>query len=137
MSAQGQEAIKPGAAAPQAAGALTEDIDGYMLVAKQHDGWDAVLALVLALDRSHRALLVRLLDRLARMGSRYLDDLEELSTVLSEGESLAEDVEAAREERVGESRTQESRSAGKHHMHGGTLHGAPRSEAPSTSQHSL
>ena len=36
------------------------------------------------------------LDRLARMGSRYLDDLEGLSTVLSEGESLAEDVEAAR-----------------------------------------
>jgi hypothetical protein len=79
--------------------ALTEDIDGYLLVAKQYDGWDAVLALVLALDKSHRALLVRLLDRLARMGSRYLDDLEELSTVLSEGESLADDVEAAREER--------------------------------------
>lgn len=79
--------------------ALTEDIDGYILVAKQHDGWDAALSLVLALDRNHRALLVRLLDRLARAGSRYLDDLEELSTVLSEGESLAEDVEAAREER--------------------------------------
>ncbi len=79
--------------------ALTEDLDGYLLVAKQHDGWDAVLALVLALDKNHRALLVRLLDRLARAGSRHLDDLDELSTVLSEGESLAEDVEAAREER--------------------------------------
>jgi hypothetical protein len=79
--------------------ALTEDIDGYILVAKQHEGWDSALALVLALDQSHRALLVRLLDRLARAGSRYLEDLEELSTVLSEGESLAEDVEAAREER--------------------------------------
>lgn len=91
--------------------ALTEDIDGYMLVAKQHDGWDAVLALVLALDRSHRALLVRLLDRLARMGSRYLDDLEELSTVLSEGESLAEDVEAAREERRSKQGYVEARAA--------------------------
>lgn len=79
--------------------ALTEDLDGYLLVAKQHDGWDAVLALVLALDKNHRALLVRLLDRLARAGSRHLDDLDELSTALSEGESLAEDVEAAREER--------------------------------------
>jgi len=79
--------------------ALTEDIDGYILVAKQQDGWDAVFALVLALDRSHRALLVRLLDRLAWAGSAYLHDLEDLSTVLSEGESLAEDAEAAREER--------------------------------------
>lgn len=91
--------------------ALTEDIDGYILVAKQHDGWDAVLALVLALDRSHRALLVRLLDRLARVGSRYLDDLEELSTVLSEGESLAEDVEAAREERRSKQGYVEARAA--------------------------
>lgn len=91
--------------------ALTEDIDGYILVAKQHDGWDAVLALVLALDRSHRALLVRLLDRLARVGSRYLDGLEELSTVLSEGESLAEDVEAAREERRSKQGYVEARAA--------------------------
>jgi hypothetical protein len=91
--------------------ALTEDIDGYMLVAKQHDGWDAVLALVLALDKGHRALLVRLLDRLARTGSRYLDDLEELSTVLSEGESLAEDVEAAREERRSKQGYVEARAA--------------------------
>lgn len=49
--------------------ALTEEIDGYLLVAKQQDGWDAVLAVVLALDRNHRALLVRLLDRLAQVGS--------------------------------------------------------------------
>lgn len=79
--------------------ALTEDIDSYILVAKRHDGWDAALSLILALDRNHRALLVRLLERLARVGQSYLDDLEELSTVLSEGKSLAEDVEAAREER--------------------------------------
>jgi len=81
--------------------ALTEDLDGYILVAMQHDGWDAALALILALDRNHRALLVRVLDRLARIGSGHLDDLEERSTVLSEGESLADDVEAAREERRG------------------------------------
>lgn len=91
--------------------ALTEDIDGYILVAKQHDGWDAVLALVLALDRNHRALLVRLFDRLARVGSALLDDLDELSTVLSEGESLAEDAEAAREERRSKQGYVEARSA--------------------------
>lgn len=79
--------------------ALTEDMDGYILAARQHDGWDAALSLILALDRNHRTLLVRLLDRLARAGDGCLDNLEELSTVLSEGESLAEDVEAAREDR--------------------------------------
>jgi len=79
--------------------ALTEDLDGYTLIAKQPEGWDAALSLILALDRSQRALLVRLLDRLAHIGSGTLDDLDELSTLLTEGESLAEDVEAAREER--------------------------------------
>lgn len=91
--------------------ALTEDIDGYILVAKRHDGWDAVLTLVLALDRDHRALLARLLDRLAGAGDRYLEDLEALSSVLSEGESLAEDVEAAREERRSKQGFVEARSA--------------------------
>lgn len=91
--------------------ALTEELDGYILVAKRHDGWDAVLSLVLALDRDHRALLVRLLDRLARVGSAHLDDLEELSSVLTESESLAEDAEAAREERRGKQGYVEARAA--------------------------
>lgn len=91
--------------------ALTEDIDGYVLVAKRHEGWDAALALILALDRDHRALLVRLLDRLATVSRPHLDDLEELSTVLSEAESLAEDVEAAREERRGLQGYVEARAA--------------------------
>jgi hypothetical protein len=79
--------------------ALTLDLDGYILVAKDHAGWDAAVALLLALDRNHRALLVRLLQRLARVSSHHLDDLDELSTVLTEGESLADDAEAAREDR--------------------------------------
>ena len=79
--------------------ALTEDLDGYLLVAKQPDGWDAALTLILALDCSHRALLERILDRLTAVTSGLLDDFDELATVLSEGESLAEDVEATREER--------------------------------------
>jgi adenylate kinase family enzyme len=78
---------------------LNEEIDGYLLVARQEEGWDAVLALVLALDRRHRALLVRILDRCVALASDYVDDLEALTDVLSNAESLAEDVEAAREER--------------------------------------
>jgi hypothetical protein len=78
---------------------LSEEIDGYLLLAKRTDGWDAVLSLILALDRDHRALLERLLDHAARLSSNLIEDLDELVSVLSEGESLAEDVEAEREDR--------------------------------------
>lgn len=91
--------------------ALTEELDGYILVAKRPNGWDAVLTLILALDRDHRALLVRLLDRLANVTRDRLDDLDELYTVLTEAESLAEDVEAAREERRGKEGHVEPRAA--------------------------
>jgi hypothetical protein len=79
--------------------ALSEEIDGYLLVSKHHAGWDAALALILALDRDDRAFLVQVLDRCADMNSRYLDELEELAGVLNAADSLAEDVEAEREER--------------------------------------
>ncbi|CAN5553349.1 hypothetical protein BH09MYX1_BH09MYX1_24180 [soil metagenome] len=79
--------------------ALCEEIDGYLLIARVHDGWDATLALVLALDRDHRALLERVLDRCATIAREHVDDLDALVNVLTEGESLAEDLEAAREER--------------------------------------
>lgn len=79
---------------------LSEEIDGYLLISRRNEeGWDAALALVLALDRDHRDLLVRVLDRCAEVASGYIDDLEELATVLSAADSLAEDVEAEREER--------------------------------------
>lgn len=91
--------------------ALNEEIDGYLLVAKQEQGWDAVLALVLALDRNYRAMLERLLDRCVALASRYVDDLDALVEVLSEAETLAEDVEAEREERRGQLGYVEPRAA--------------------------
>lgn len=91
--------------------ALTEDLDGYLLIARVHDGWDAALALILALDRDHRALLERVLDRCAAVSRAYADDLDALLEVLTEGESLAEDVEAEREARRSESGYVEPRAA--------------------------
>ncbi len=78
---------------------LSEEIDGYLLLSRQPDGWDAVLSLILALDRDHRSFLERVLDRCAQLASGCLDDLDELSTALSAEESLAEEVEAEREAR--------------------------------------
>lgn len=90
---------------------LSEEIDGYLLISRAHDGWDAALALILALDRDHRPLLVRILDRCADMSSGYIDDLEALVHVLSAADSLAEDVEADREERRGKQGYVEPRAA--------------------------
>ncbi|MBK9260013.1 MAG: hypothetical protein IPM54_09275 [Polyangiaceae bacterium] len=78
---------------------LSEEIDGYLLISRDHDGWDAALALILALDRDHRSFLVRILDRCADIASAYVDDLEELTNLLSAADALAEDVEAEREDR--------------------------------------
>jgi hypothetical protein len=78
---------------------LSEEIDGYLLISKRYAGWDALLALILAMDRDHRALLARVLDRCAVMAKDCLDDLDALTGMLTSEEALAEDVEAEREER--------------------------------------
>jgi hypothetical protein len=80
-------------------GSHLEELDGYLLISRIHDGWDAVFSLVLALDRDHRGFLVRVLDRCADITDDYTHDPEDLITVLSCEESLADDVEAEREER--------------------------------------
>lgn len=78
---------------------LSEELDGYLLISRQHEGWDAVMELVLRLDRDDRSFLERILDRCSVISSVYIDDLDELVTALNDAESLAEDVEAQREER--------------------------------------
>ncbi len=89
----------------------SEEIDGYLLVSRIHNGWDAVIALILALDRDHRPLLVRILDRCADIASKSIEDIDGLLTALSDEESLAEDVEAEREDRRGKQGYVEPRAA--------------------------
>ncbi len=79
--------------------ALSEEIDGYLLISRRHDGWDAVLALILALDRDHRTVLERVLDRCAAIAGELLDDLDELADTLTADDANAEDVEAERDDR--------------------------------------
>lgn len=78
---------------------FVEELDGYLLVSKGAEGWDALWTLIVALDGGHRSFLVRVLDLAVNASSDYLEDLGELASVLRAAESLAEDVEAAREER--------------------------------------
>lgn len=78
---------------------LHEELDEVMVVAREPDGWDAVLAALLALDRDHHDLLGRVLDRCAAMAEAEIDEAGGLYTVLSAEASLAEDVAGDREDR--------------------------------------
>lgn len=80
-------------------GSLAEELDGYLVIARRQEGWDALLALLLALDRDHRAFLERVLDQCTALCHPLLQDLDELAEALSSEASLAEDIEAAREAR--------------------------------------
>lgn len=90
---------------------LSEEIDGYLLVSRDERGWDAVLELVSALDRDHRELLERVLDRCATLASHLVDDLDELAETLDDEASLADDVEGEREDRRGKAGYVEPRAA--------------------------
>lgn len=77
------------------------ELDAYRVIARAHDGWDAIALVLAELDSHHHDVLTRLLERLAALTGRDADDDGGLSAVLSAAESLADDVAGAREERRG------------------------------------
>jgi hypothetical protein len=81
---------------------LWEELDSYQLVSRRHDGWDSVLAAVLALDRDHHDFLVRVLDRCCRMSAEYIEENGGLQEVLTSEEMLEGDVAGEREDRRAE-----------------------------------
>lgn len=84
------------------ASCLYEELDDYQLVSRHHDGWDSVLAVVLALDRHHHDLLVRVLDRCVAMSAEYIEENGGLAEVLTSEEMLEGDVAGDREDRRAE-----------------------------------
>jgi hypothetical protein len=81
---------------------LSEEIDQYQLVARRHDGWDTVLAAVLALDREHHEQLARILDRSCAMTAENIEREGGLHNALTSEEMLEADVAAEREDRRAE-----------------------------------
>jgi hypothetical protein len=81
------------------ANCLSEEIDQFQLLARRHDGWDTVLAAVLALDRDHHALLGRILERLCAMTAEHVDREGGLHSALTTEEMLEGDVAAVRDDR--------------------------------------
>jgi hypothetical protein len=82
--------------------ALSEEIDQFLVLARQHEGWDAVLAALLALDRDHHELLLGILERCCAMSLERIDDAGGLYEVLTSEEMLEADVAAEREDRRAE-----------------------------------
>ncbi len=81
---------------------LYEEIDGFQLMARTPDGWDAILSVVLALDRDHHEFLQRVLEHCCAMSAEYIEDNGGLYEVLSSDEMLEADVAGDREERRAE-----------------------------------
>lgn len=81
---------------------LSEELDEYQLIWKGGDGFDEVMAALLALDRDHHTLTVKLLERCAAVSAEYIADNGGLYEVLSAEEMLEQDLAADREDRRAE-----------------------------------
>lgn len=81
---------------------LTEEIDEYLLVSRRHEGWDDVIAALVALDEHDHDLALRVLERCRKASQAATEDEGGLYEVLSEIESLTSDVAGDREDRRGE-----------------------------------
>jgi hypothetical protein len=80
-------------------GTLHLEIDRFRVIARDPDGWDALAAVLLAVDEEDHGFLVRLLERLAFVAARAAEDSGGLTALLTEDETLAADAAAEREER--------------------------------------
>jgi hypothetical protein len=81
---------------------LCEEIGEYRIIARRHEGWDAVLGVLLALDRDHHAYLARVLDRCCYAAAEYIEENGGLYDVLTSEEMLEADAAAEREDRRAE-----------------------------------
>ncbi|MGE3547629.1 MAG: DUF6178 family protein, partial [Kofleriaceae bacterium] len=78
---------------------LHVELDHYRVLARDSDGWDAIAAALLALDRDHHDVAIRLLDRCCALSGRDAEDNGGLYNVLTSEQMLAGDLEAARQDR--------------------------------------
>jgi hypothetical protein len=78
---------------------LYHELGQYRLIARRHDGWDALVAILTELDEQQHDLAERLLERCAFASARYIEDHGGLYDVLTSEEMLEADAAGAREER--------------------------------------
>lgn len=78
---------------------LYQDIDGYQIIARNQVGWDAIVVVLLELDKENHSFLRRLLDRCCQISTDYIEDNGGLYDVLTAEDALEMDVAGDREER--------------------------------------
>ena len=81
---------------------LCEEMDAYRIISRRHEGWDAILSVLLALDHDHHDFLGRVLDHCCHMDAEYIEDNGGLYQVLTSDEMLESDVGSDREDRRAE-----------------------------------
>jgi hypothetical protein len=75
------------------------ELGDYCVIARRHDGWDAISTVLLALDERHSHLLQPMLERLWRITSEWIYGQGGLYQVLTSAEMLEADPAADREDR--------------------------------------
>ena len=78
---------------------LQQEFGQYRVMSRRHDGWDAVLAVLVALDENHGDLFQRLMERCCHATTEWIDDNGGLYRVLTSTEMIEEDAAADREAR--------------------------------------
>jgi hypothetical protein len=78
---------------------LYHEFEEYRVISRRHNGWDAILSVLSALDGKHFDFLQRILERCCRLSTEFIDDNGGLYKVLSQEDTLDADVAAEREER--------------------------------------
>jgi len=90
---------------------LTYEIDGFLLVARRHDAWDAIITILVELSTHHHDFVIRLLERCVHISMDQVEDSGGLQHALSLSEQLEEDLAADREARRAKAGHVEPRAA--------------------------
>jgi hypothetical protein len=77
----------------------SEEFDEYVVIGRQHEGWDSLLGVLLALDERQHEYLERVLARSRHISHEYIEDNGGLYAVLTADEALEEDLRADHEAR--------------------------------------
>jgi hypothetical protein len=78
---------------------LYQELENFRVMARKSDGWDAIVAALVAMDEQHHDVLMRILERGAYLSEKDIRDGGGLYDVLTSEDSLAADVAGEREDR--------------------------------------
>lgn len=77
---------------------LSHELDELLLLSTRYDGWDAIVEVIMELDRRDHALVRRVLDHVCAATMHRASD-DGLHSILTEAESLEADARGARDDR--------------------------------------